>query len=132
MPTMWPPPLLDDRPTGMQVLLAFVVPAVFGGICGYVLGHSESAYTILTTLAVIGGISAGFEHVGADEGVRRGFVGGGLFAVSILVVHAIEGSTPPFDLPAPLGVLAIVYFLLGMAFGALGGWLRARRATVSP
>lgn len=109
------------------MLLGFVVPAVFGVICGVVLGHSEAAYTILTTLAILGGIGAGYEHVGAEEGVRRGFVGGGLFAAGIVVAHLIEGSPPPFELPAPLGVLAITYFLFGMAFGALGGWLRGRR-----
>lgn len=123
---MWPPPLLDERPQGQQFVLAFVVPALFGMICGAVLGHSEAAYTILTTVAILGGVASGFEHVGADEGVRRGFVGGGLFAVGVVVAHAVEGSDPPFELPAPLGVLALVYFLLGMAFGALGGWLRAR------
>jgi hypothetical protein len=123
---MWPPPLLDDRPEAQQILLGFVVPAVFGAICGVVLGHSETAYTILTTVAVLGGVLSGYEHVGADEGVRRGFVGGGLFALGILVAHAIEGSPPAFELPASLGSLAITYFVLGMAFGALGGWLRGR------
>lgn len=109
------------------MLLGFVVPAVFGAVCGIMLGHSEVAYTVLTTLGIVGGVGAGYEHAGADEGVRRGFVGGGLFAASLVAAHLIEGTPPPFEQPAPLGMLAITYFLLGMAFGALGGWLRGRR-----
>ena len=125
---MWPPPLLDDRPHGAQVFLVFVLPALFGGLCGLLLGHSELWYTVLTTAGVLGGINAGFEHIGADEGVRRGFLGGVIFAVALIAVHLVEGSPPPFDLPAPLGVMGIVYATLGTGFGALGGWLRWRRA----
>ncbi len=124
---MWPPTLLDDRPQGQQVFIVFLLPAIFGGLCGYLLGHSEIAFTVLTTLGILGGINSGFEHIGAGDGVRRGFLGGVIFAGSLVAVHLIEGSTAPFDLPAPLGVMAIIYATLGTGFGALGGWLRWRR-----
>jgi len=124
---MWPPRLLDDRPQSQQFFIAFVLPLLFGCLCGYLLGESKGWYTALTTLGILGGINAGYEHIGAGDGVRRGLIGGILFASGIVLVHALSGDSPAFKLPAKLGVLAVIYALLGAAFGALGGWLRERR-----
>ena len=66
------PELLRQRPVIAQVLMPTVVPAAFGAICGWLLGVSEVAYTILTILAIAGGYAAGFEHQGWKEGAIRG------------------------------------------------------------
>lgn len=124
---MWPPPLLRDRPPVVQLILVSVLPVVFGAICGVLLSRSAAAYSILTLLGVVGGVSAGFEHVGVREGLARGAAGGVLFALAIVIVHEIGGRPAEADLPASLGVMAVIYALLGTAFGALGGWLRERR-----
>jgi hypothetical protein len=123
---MWPPPLLRDRPFSLQVLGVFLLPIVFGAVCGWLLGESDAAYQIVVALGILGGISAGYEHAGWREGLARGVSGGVLFAVAIVVVHEARGVEAAADLPASLGVMALIYAVLGALFGTLGGWLRAR------
>lgn len=123
---MWPPPLLEERPPFVQALGVSILPVLFGGLCGYFLSHDKTVYAVLTLLAVIGGIANGFEHVGARAGLLRGLFSSALFAGAIVLFHVIENGPNVADLPAPLGVMAVIYTLVGGAFGALGGALRAR------
>lgn len=123
---MWPPPLLRERPTPLQVFSAIVLPIVFGAVCGWLLGESELAYQVVVALGVLGGISAGFEHAGAREGLARGVTGGVLFALAIVMVHEARGVEAAAHLPAKLGVMALIYAVLGALFGAVGGRLRER------
>jgi hypothetical protein len=120
------PPLLEEHPRSLQVLLAIVLPAAYGALTGYVLGVSESTYLVLSILGVLGGIGAGFDHLGAGEGAKRGVLAGLIFGSSILIAHEIHGATAKADLPEPAILLVVVTTLLGAAFGALGGWLRER------
>ena len=78
------PPLLKERPQGLQVLLGIVVPVVYGALTGWFLGKSEGVYAVLSVLAAIGGIGAGFDHHGAAAGARRGALGGVLFGAALL------------------------------------------------
>jgi hypothetical protein len=119
-------PLLVDRPPALQLVIAVVVPAIFGIFCGVMLQTSETIYLVASVLAILGGIGAGFDHNGAGEGAVRGIVGGAIFGTMILVVHAIDGGEPKADLPDPPIVLAVVTTLLGALFGAIGGALRGR------
>jgi hypothetical protein len=123
------PPLLEERPRGVQVLLAVIVPGVYGAVTGYLLGKSESAYTILGLLAAIGGIGAGFDHLGAAAGMRRGALGGLIFGAALLIGHELEGSAAKADIPSPGILLLVITVVLGVAFGALGGYLRSRTAS---
>ena len=50
------PPLLSSRPVGMQIVIANVVPCVFGAICGILLGTSGLGYVVLSILAIAGGL----------------------------------------------------------------------------
>ena len=123
------PPLLEERPRQVQVLLAVVVPVVYGLVTGYFLGKSESAYTILGLLAAIGGVGAGFDHLGARAGARRGALGGALFGAAVLIGHEIQGGAAKADIPSPGILLVVVTVVFGIALGALGGYLRGRVAT---
>lgn len=123
---MWPPPLLEERPAALQVLSVSVLPVLFGGLCGYLLSRNGSLYAILTLVALLGGIANGFEHATPREGLLRGLFSAALFAIAIVVFHELGNRPADEELPAPLGVMAVIYTLIGGALGALGGWLRAR------
>ena len=129
------PPLLEEHPRSLQVLLAIVLPAAYGALTGYVLGVSEGTYLVLSILGVLGGIGAGFDHLGAAEGAKRGVLAGLIFGSSILIAHEIHGATAKADLPDPAILLVVATTLLGAGFAAFGGYLRQRavnRAAASP
>lgn len=119
-------PMLNEQPRSMQILLAGVVPIAFGAITGYFLGVSEVTYLVLTTVAIVGGIGGGYDHLGAAAGAKRGLLGGFLFSASILIAHEIHGADAEADLPDPAILLVPLFMILGAGFGAVGGWLRAR------
>lgn len=123
---MHAPPLLLSRPAALQVVIAVVVPALYGLLTGYVLTADGTAYLVLSVLGVLGGIGAGFDHPRAGEGATRGLAGGMLFGVTILLGAALSGDAATADLPDPPGVLVVVTTVLGVVFGALGGALRGR------
>ena len=120
------PPLLHEHPRSVQVLLAVVLPALYGALTGYFLGISEATYLVLSVLGVLGGIGAGFDHLGAAAGARRGLVAGSIFGGAILIAHEIHGADAKADLPKPAILLIVITTILGVGFGALGGWLRER------
>ncbi len=120
------PDLLESHPPRLQVILAIVVPAVFGVIVGVLLGISEVVYVLGTLLGIPGAYMAGKEHVGAEEGALRGFAGGILFGTFILAAHAITGMERKAHLPEPEIVLVLITTVVGVALGALGGRARAR------
>jgi len=126
------PPLLKEHPRWLQVLLALVLPAAYGAITGYFLGVSEVTYLVLAILGIVGGIGAGFDHMGAAIGLRRGIVAGLIFGGAILIAHEIHGADAKADLPDPEILLVSITTGLGAAFGALGGWLRQRIASRQP
>lgn len=122
----WPPPLLEEHPRSLQIVLAGLVPAIYGAVTGYFLGVSEGTYIVLSVIGILGGVGAGFDHVGAAAGAKRGLLAGTIFGAAILIAHEIHGATAKADLPDPAVLLVVVTALLGMAFGAVGGWLRQR------
>ncbi len=123
---MKPPPLLEEHPRSLQIFLVVVLPAAYGALTGYFLGVSESTYLVLSVLGVLGGIGAGFDHLGSSDGAKRGLLGGAIFGSSILIAHEIHGATAKADLPDPAILLVVLTTVLGGAFGALGGYLRQR------
>ncbi|MEO7197356.1 MAG: hypothetical protein ABIZ50_02690 [Solirubrobacterales bacterium] len=126
---MWPPPLLAEHPRSLQIVLAGGVPAVYGAVTGYFLGVSELTYLVLSVIGIVGGVGAGFDHVGPSAGAKRGLMAGVIFGGAILVAHEIHGAAAKADLPDPAVLLVLATTLLGSAFAALGGLLRARLAT---
>jgi xanthine/uracil permease len=128
------PPLLSSRPLPLQLVLAGIVPAAFGAICGWLLGVSEVGYLILAVpVAILGGAAAGFEHIEPRQGAVRGLIGGALFGGFILIVHELTGKAAKAHLPDPPVVLAAVTALVGAGLGALGGgWRRDAEAREGP
>ena len=122
----WPPPLMSSHPRPTQIILVGVVPAVFGAITGIFLGVSEPIYLVLSILGVLGGVGAGFDHVGAREGALRGLIAGSLFGAFILIAHELSGMDAKAHLPEPAIVLVVITTVLGIAFGAIGGAMRVR------
>ena len=120
------PPLLLEQPRSIRVLLAVVLPALYGALTGYFLGVSEVTYLVLSALGVLGGIGAGFDHLGAAAGAKRGLIAGSIFGGSILIAHEIHGAEAKADLPKPAILLIVITTILAVGFGALGGWLRER------
>jgi hypothetical protein len=118
--------MLEEHPLPLRVLLAVVVPALFGALTGYFLGVSEGTYLILSAIGILGGIGAGFDHLGTAAGAKRGLLAGTIFGASILLAHEIHGAEAKADLPHPAILLIVITALLGAAFGAIGGKLRER------
>jgi uncharacterized membrane protein len=119
-------PLLLDRPFPVQVLLAIVVPVLFGLLTGYLLGVSEAAYLVLSLLGVLGGIAAGYDHLGSGEGLVRGIIGGLLFGVAIVAGHSLFDQQAKTHVLEPQLLLAVITTVLGALFGAWGGSLREK------
>jgi len=124
---MWPPPLFRDHPPAVRLVTAVVLPALFGVLCGWLLGVSEPVYVVLTLLGIAGGLNNGYEHVGAGEGALRGVVGGVLFAGFILLTNELIGKEPKAELPDPRILLVVAFGAVGALLGAIGGRARARR-----
>src|SRR5215210_2810393 len=115
------PELLRERSLPLQAVAAAIVPAIFGGITGWVLGVNQAAYVVLSLLGIAGGYFAGFEHEGAKTGAVRGLFGGSLFGASILLVHQATGAEPKAHLPEPEILLVAITTVFGVGLGALGG-----------
>lgn len=120
------PPLLAEHPRSVQFLLAVALPAAYGALTGYFLGRSEPVYLILSLIGVLGGVGAGFDHLGAAAGARRGIVAGSVFGAFILIAHEIDGATAKAYLPEPAILLVLITTALAIGFAAAGGWLRNR------
>jgi hypothetical protein len=129
------PDLLDSHSPETQMILAIVVPSVFGIVVGVFLGISEVIYLLLSVLGIAGGYMAGKEHVGAREGALRGFTGGILFGTFILAAHAVTGLERKANLPEPEILLVVITTVFGIGLGALGGRSRGKsesRAATAP
>jgi len=125
---MQTPVPLRDRPGSTQILLAGVIPFVFGAFVGIALGVSAGLYWALSALAAVGGVLAGLEHLSLGGGAKRGLLGGALFAAGILLLHALSGADEKVSLgDAPI-LLIPIDALIGAGLGTLGAWLRARRS----
>jgi len=118
--------LLRSRPVPLALVLAVVVPIVFGVITGFALGINEIAYLVLSLLGIAGGYFAGYEHDGPGEGALRGLVGGSLFGGFILLTNDLIGEEPKAELPDPKILLLVLTTGLGVILGALGGRRRAK------
>jgi hypothetical protein len=118
---MHTPTLFRDRPRAVQLVLGGLVPLAFGAVVGIVLGVSAGVYWALAVLAGLGAVLAGFEHEDGWGGADRGLFGGAIFAIGILVAHAIAGTHAKVSLGGFPPLLIVIDAIAGMFLGALGG-----------
>ena len=129
---MWPPVLIDDRTTAQEIAIILGGPVLLGALTGWLLGVNETAYLVVSVLAIAGGYAAGMEHAGAIEGFYRGLIGGLLFGTTILLVNGVLDEVPKADLPDPSQLLVVITTVSGVFLGALGGRARQRREVERP
>ena len=119
-------PHLLERPVGAQIGIAVGGALFLGIVCGILAMINEPAYLVISILAIVGGIAAGYDHPTADEGAVRGFCGGLVFGTAIIVTVAVASGKPEANLPHPHVGLVVVTTILGIIFGMIGGALRNR------
>jgi hypothetical protein len=108
------------------LLPAVVVPFVFGGVVGVVLGVSAAAYWVLALLAAVGAVLAGLEHLEVRQAVLRGLVAGAVFGLGILLAHAVAGTDAEVSLGSFPPFLIVIDAIAGALLGALGCLLTRR------
>jgi hypothetical protein len=116
-----PPMLLRDRPRAHQILVAAVAPAVTGVIAGLLLGASSAGYIAWSIVAAVGGFLGGFEHRDGWGGADRGFFGGLIYGIALLLVHALTGVHAKVSLGSFPPLLALITTIIGTLLGAAGG-----------
>ena len=116
-----------ERSQSTQVVLAIVIPFVFGAVVGVFLGISAGVYWGLSALAAVGAVLAGREHDSPREGALRGVVGGALFGLGVLLAHAVAGTDAKVSLGSFPPFLIVIDAVAGALLSAFGGWLTARR-----
>ena len=117
------PVLFRDRSRPFQIVTGGVLPAAIGALAGVLVGVSTGAYWAVAILAGVGGFLSGFEHQDGWGGADRGLVGGAIYGTSLLVAHAIAGTTAKVSLGSFPPLLAVVTAIFGMFLAAAGGRL---------
>src|SRR4051794_39638750 len=100
---MWPPVLFRERGLLGKLVVAVVLPIAFGALCGFLLGEPEPWFNVISTAGALGGVSAGFEHVGWRDGFARGVAGGALYSGALVLLHAARGVPVLAELPFSYG-----------------------------
>jgi hypothetical protein len=118
------PTPLSERPPRARFALAVVVPFVFGAVVGVLVGVSAGAYWVLSALAALGGLLAGFEHPDWRGGAKRVALGGALYGLGLLLAHAAAGTDAKVSLGSFPPLLIVIDAVIGALLGALGGRLR--------
>ncbi len=126
------PTLLRERSERTQVVLAVIVPLLFGAVVGVVLGTSASTYWILLAVASLGALLAGLEHDEVKEAAGRGAVAGAMFGLGILAAHQLAGTDAKVSLGSFPPLLIVIDAIAGALLTALGCWLVRRRHRAKP
>ena len=117
----------SDRGTQAQVLLALVVPFVFGAIVGVVLGASAGVYWILSALAALGAVLAGLEHPDPRSAAIRGLVIGAVYGIGLLLAHAVAGTHAEVSLGGFPPIVILIDAIVGAILAAIGGLISRSR-----
>lgn len=111
----------SERGREAQLVLAILVPFVFGAIVGVVLGISAAAYWILSAIAAIGAVLAGLEHPDPRSAAIRGVVMGAVYGVGVLLAHAVAGTDAKVSLGSFPPFVIVIDAIAGAVLGAIGG-----------
>lgn len=126
------PILLRERSERTQVVLAVVVPLLFGAVVGVVLGTSASTYWVLLGVASLGALLSGLEHDDVREAAGRGAIAGAMFGLGILAAHQLAGTDGKVSLGSFPPLLIVIDAIAGALLAALGCWLLRRRHRAKP
>jgi hypothetical protein len=118
----------QDRSPAERVLIAGIVPAAIGAVAGVLLGISSGAYWVISALAAIGALAAGFEHSDSRGAGVRGLVAGAVYGVALLLAHAIAGTDAKVSLGDFPPFLIVITAVIGAILGIIGERLARRRA----
>jgi hypothetical protein len=118
----------SERGREAQILLALVVPFIFGAIVGVVLGASATAYWILSALAALGAVLAGLEHPDPRSAAIRGLVIGAVYGIGVLVAHAVAGTHAEVSLGSFPPIVILIDAIAGAILAAIGGLISRARA----
>ena len=118
----------DQRGRETQILIAVVIPFVFGAIVGVVLGASAAVYWILSVIAAIGAVFAGLEHPDARSGALRGLFIGVVYGVGLLLAHAVAGTHAKVSLGSFPPLVIVIDAIVGALLAGLGGWASGQRS----
>ena len=124
---VWPPKLLAAQPRAVQIAAPIVGPLATGILCGWLLETSKAGYLIATTLLILGGLAAGYEHNTLRGGALRGLWGGVLFGAAIAATHALLDGEAKADVPDPVILLALLFGAISTVLGTAGAAWRRRR-----
>jgi len=116
--------LFRDPAAPVQIALGGAVPLIFGASVGVVLGVSASAYWVSRS-SPGWARSSPLRAPGRLGRSDRGLVGGVLFALGVLIAHAIAGTHAKVSLGSFPPLLIVIDAIFGMLLGALGGRIRA-------
>ena len=116
-----------ERSQGAQIVLALVVPFIFGAIVGVVLGASATAYWILSALAALGAVLAGLEHPGPRPAAIRGLVMGAVYGIAVLLAHAVAGTHAEVSLGSFPLLVILIDAVAGAILAAIGGRISQAR-----
>ena len=119
--------MFPDQNAAERVFGLLIGPVLLGVICGWLLGVTEVGYTVLTVLAILGGLAAGYEHSTLGSGALRGLWGGALFSLTICEVHRLIGNDSLATTPKPIEIIVIVFAAIGSVLGLIGAALRRKR-----
>jgi hypothetical protein len=117
----------SERSQGAQVLLAVVIPFIFGAIVGVVLGASAGVYWILSAIAAAGAVLAGLEHPDPRSAAIRGLVIGAVYGIAVLLAHAVAGTHAEVSLGSFPPIVILIDALAGAILAAIGGLISRAR-----
>jgi hypothetical protein len=122
----WPPKHLASQPRAIQIGTLLIGPILAGIVCGWLLGESKTGYLIATTVLILGGLAAGYEHDTLKGGALRGLWGGLVFGATIAATHAIIGGVEKADVPHPVILLAVLFGAISTVLGVIGAAIKRR------
>ena len=117
----------SERGREAQILLALVVPFIFGAIVGVVLGASASVYWVLSAVAALGAVLAGLEHPDPRSAAIRGLVIGAVYGVGVLLAHAVAGTHAEVSLGSFPPIVILIDAVAGAILAAIGGLITRAR-----
>ncbi len=117
----------SERGRQAQVLLALIVPFIFGAIVGVVLGASATAYWILSAVAAVGAVLAGREHPDPRSAAIRGLVIGAVYGIGVLLAHAVAGTHAEVSLGSFPPLVILIDAIAGAILAAIGGFFSGAR-----